>query len=610
MQSYFLDFRPLEKQQWKEQVIKDLKGKPYESLLWKLPEGFELEPYYTAEELKKLSPPTILNPPPTIPGGEPRQWVNLQYLHVQDIESANKQALEALNGGATGLLFDLRTLKDLPDFYVLLKGILLQHCVVSFQVEAVGHQVLVAYLQYVKQQGHRPEELQGFIAFDPLGYLSQTGLMDNDRLREWARMAEMTLVYPALRGVMLDSGTYHNAGASAVQEIAFLLSLTAEYLHRLTELGAAPADVFSNLGFSVALGSRYFVEIAKLRALRLLVAAMAQAYGLKDYAPTDVYIHTYTGRWSKSRLDVNTNLLRNTTEAMSGILGGCNALTVMPHDAVLGKADGFSQRMARNISTILQEEAYLGKVQDPVAGAYYPEILTHKLAEESWELFLALEQEGSYAKLVEKGRMSELIEGTRKLQNFEVAMRRQRIVGVNTYSNPLEELYLPAKLRKIDADGMLLKQLGQADVYEALRERTQHYKNKEGRSPRALLLQFGDPTMRRARAAFAADFLQTAGIVSTEKVLQEDESPIALLSADGPEIIVLCAADEDYNQQVVWLSDQLRQGYSGVLLVAGNPETLAADVKHAAMDGFIHLKSNTIKVLTEVQDKIFFAHEA
>lgn len=610
MQSNFLDFSPIGKQQWKEQVLRDLKDKPYETLLWKLPEGFSLEPYYTAEDVKSLQPLPDLNPGPAYPGAEPREWTNLQYLHVSDAAAANKQALEALNGGATGLFFDLRSLKDLPDFYVLLKGIQLQHCDVSFQVEEVGYKVLLAYLEYAKQQGLTPGQLQGFVAFDPLGYLSQTGLMDNDRLREWARTAELTLSYPTLRGVMLDSGTYHNAGASAVQEIAFLLSLTAEYVHRLTEEGVSPADAFRNIGFSMALGSRYFVEIAKLRALRLLVAGMAHAYDLRDFMPADVYVHAYTGRWSKSRLDVDTNLLRNTTEAMSGILGGCNALTVMPHTAVLGKVDAFSLRMARNICTILKEEAYMGKVKDPVAGAYYPELLTRKLAEEGWKLFLSLEKEGSYTKLVERGRMSELIEGARKQRNTEVALRRQRIVGVNAYSNPLEELHYPSGQVETDADGMLLKQLGQADAFEALRARTQHFRKQEGRLPQALMLQFGDPAMQRARAAFSADFLRTAGFATTEVVLPEGDSPLSVLPAPAPEVLVLCAADGDYNRQVVALADQLRQEYPGVLLVAGNPEALPVDVKHAALDGFIHLKSNAVKVLTEIQDKIFSHHEA
>lgn len=611
MQSLFLDFKSADKKSWKEQVLKDLKGKPYDSLVWKLPEGIEIEPYYTAGELATFShPTTAIIPPATEPGGEPREWANLQYLPVSNAETANAQALEALNGGASGILFDLRPLKELPDFYILLKDISLPHCTVSFQAEEVGHQVLAAYLQYTTQQGLKPEQLQGFIAFDPLGYLSQTGLMDNDRLREWAKTAQLSLGYANLKGVMLDSGTYHNAGANAVQEVAFLLQLTAEYLHRLTELGISPAEAFGNIGFSVALGSRFFVEVAKLRAIRLLVAQMAQAYGLADFTPADVYIHAYTGRWSKSRLDVDTNLLRNTTEAMSGVLGGCNTLSVMPHTAVIDKIDNFSLRMARNICTILKEEAYLGKVVDPIAGAYYPEVLTSRIAEKSWELFMELEDEGGYTKLVEKGRLQKIIEAERKKRNTDIELRRQRVVGANYYTNPAEALSLPDSLYDTDADGVVLRQQGQADAFERLRRRSLGFMKKEGHPPRVLLLQFGDKAMRRARAAFATDFMQTAGFTTTESLLEEGESPLGLLSDQLPEITVFCAADEDYNQQAVWLADQLRQCFSGVLLVAGNPDLLSPDIKNAAIDGFIHLKSNAVRVLTEIQDLIFSPHEA
>ncbi|WP_224999594.1 methylmalonyl-CoA mutase family protein [Cesiribacter sp. SM1] len=612
MQFLFSDFSAADKEQWKKQVLQDLKGKSYDSVLWTLPEGFSLEPYYTAQDIKDGAAAGInLNPPVTEPGAEARQWVNMQYLPVsENVAAANALALEALNGGADGLLFDLRKLKDLPDFHVLLRGVLLEHCTVSFQVEEVGHKVLAAYLQYISHMGLSPGQLQGFIAFDPLGYLSETGLIDNDRLREWAQAAETTLPYPALKGIMLDSGSYHNAGAHAVQEVAFLLSLTAEYMHRLTELGVSPEQAFSNLGYSVALGGRYFVEIAKLRALRYLVTQMAHAYGLENFSDADVYVHAYTGRWSKTRLDVHNNMLRNTTEAMSGILGGCNALTVMPHNALVNKTDSFSLRMARNIGTILRDEAYFGKVNDPVAGAYYPEVLTQKLISESWKLFLQLEKEGDYTKLVEKGRLQEMIKSVRKQRYEDIASRRQRIVGANVYANVADELELPKIAAGATANSLLLKQQGQADAFEALRRRTQEFRRQQGRLPVALLLKFGDPAMSRARAGFADELLKVAGFKIIETYLQAGEAVIDKLSGLLPDVVVLCAADEDYNQQAVWLTDQLRQAFGGVLLVAGNPDQLAPDVKRGALDGFIHLKSNAIQVLTEIQDKTFFTNEA
>ncbi|AHM62117.1 methylmalonyl-CoA mutase, N-terminal domain/subunit [Flammeovirgaceae bacterium 311] len=619
MQFLFSDFSATDKEQWKKQVLQDLKGKSYDNLLWKLPEGFSLDPYYTAKDLAATAkgiaattaPNIDLNPPAAEPGGEPRQWVNMQYLPVSnDAAAANALALEALNGGADGLLFDLRALKDLPDFHVLLKGILLEHCTVSFQVEEVGQKVLTAYLQYISHQGLNISQLQGFIAFDPLGYLSETGLIDNDRLREWAQAAETTLPYPALKGIMLDSGSYHNAGAHAVQEVAFLLSLTAEYMHRLTELGVSPEKAFSNLGYSVALGGRYFIEIAKLRTLRLLVAQMAQAYGLENFKTSDVYVHAYTGRWSKTRLDIYNNMLRNTTEAMSGILGGCNALTVMPHNALVQNADSTSLRMARNICSILREEAYFGKVHDPVAGAYYPEVLTQKMVSESWNLFLELEEEGDYTKLVEKGRLQERIKSVRKQRYEDIASRRQRIVGANAYANAAEELHLPKIAAGATANSLLLKHQGQADAFEAMRRRTQKFYQEQGRLPAALLLLFGDPAMGRARASFADELLRVAGFQILETRLQEGESFLNHQGGLSPEVIVLCAADENYNKQVVWLTDQLRQSYGGVLLVAGNPDQLSPDVKRAALDGFIHLKSNALQALTEIQDKTFFTNEA
>jgi methylmalonyl-CoA mutase len=610
MQSLFSDFGPADKKTWEKQVSQELKGKPAGELAWKLAEGFSLDPYYTADE---VSSTTLLAPLAPEAGGEPRQWANMQLLLVKDAGQANAQALEALNGGATGLYFDLtphERVADMPAFVAqLLKGVLLAHCSLAFRVQEYGSDLMDAYFQLAADQGLQPHELHGFLVQDPLGRLPETGLMDNDNLASWQQAIEASKNYPDFRCLMLDSRIFHNSGATASQELGFLLSLTAEALDRLTDDGLSPQEAFDNLGYSMALGSRYFVEIAKLRALRLLVAQMAWAYGLEGYRPEHLYVHAQTGRWSKTRLDSNTNLLRNTTEAMSGILGGCDALSIVPHDSLLKTPDGFSLRMARNISTILQHEAYLGKVQDPVAGAYYPEQLMQKLMNESWKIFLALEKEGGYARAVERGLIHDWIDAARKERLEAIGARRQRLVGVNAYCNPTEALCLPQADPRAKETRRLLRQQGQADAVEDLRCRTEGFRQREGRLPRALLLQFGNGAMCKARAAFAADFLCIAGIEVKEGLLREEQLE-EQLAEQHPDIVVLCAADEDYNQQAIQLSDQLRQYFGGVLLVAANPELLSPAVKNGALDGFIHLKSNAVALLSEIQEKIFASHEA
>jgi methylmalonyl-CoA mutase len=610
MQSLFSDFGSADKRAWEKQVSQELNGKPAEGLRWKLPEGFSLDPYYTAGEVKSF---TRLAPQAPLPEGEPRQWANMQLLLVKDVALANAQALEALNGGATGLYFDLtphERVGDMVSFVSqLLKGVLLEHCSLAFRVQEFGSDLMDAYFQLAAAQGVAPQQLQGFLVQDPLGRLPETGLMDNDNLASWQQAIEASTAYPNFRCLMLDSRIFHNSGATASQELGFLLSLTAEALDRLTDEGLSPQEAFDNLGYSIALGSRYFVEIAKLRALRLLVAQMAWAYGLENYRPEHLYVHAQTGRWSKTRLDSNTNLLRNTTEAMSGILGGCDALSVVPHDSLLKTPDAFSLRMARNISTILQYEAYLGKVQDPVAGAYYPEQLIQNLLKEGWRVFLELEKEGGYARAVESGLVHDMIDAARKGRLEDISARRQRLVGVNAYCNTAEALCLPQAEAPAKATRRLLRQQGQADAIENLRCRTEGFSQREGRLPRALLLQFGNGAMRKARAAFAAEFLCIAGIEIKEGVLQEERLE-EQISDQQPDIIVLCAADEDYNQQAISLADQLRQHFGGVLLVAANPELLSPEVKKGALDGFIHLKSNAVALLTEIQEKIFASHEA
>ncbi len=202
---------------------------------------------------------------------------------------------------------------------------------------------------------------------------------------------------------------FHNAGATAVQELAFALAAGVD------RLAAGDQDI----AFIFAVGSNYFFEIAKLRAARLLWAQAAEAFG----APSTTHLQARTAIANKSLYDPYTNLLRVTTEALSAVIGGCDSLIVEPFE--------FSERLAANLQLLLKHEAHLDQVADPAAGSYYVEWLTDALAREAWKLFQQVEQQGGFAQ--SQSFIDNAMATSRKALETAVASRRRTLVGVNNY---------------------------------------------------------------------------------------------------------------------------------------------------------------------------------
>ena len=603
----FSNFRAVSKKDWLARLSEDLKDKPYTALQWNTYEGFSLEPYYTRAELFNFDYLKELHNSELAPGnsgsGSPRQWVNNQYIKVKNEKEANSIALKALNSGADGIYFDVSKLQGVK-LELLLNDIQLKYCSVSFLAGNEADKLLSNYLQYAKEKGVQVEELKGIFNFDPVGEIAENGLIDSDHFRSFSAITEKTGKLPNFYGITINTATFHDSGASAVQEIAFGLNIAVAYLHHLTETGMSVADAVGNLCISVSVGTSYFMEIAKIRAFRWLFAKVAQSYGLNTYKPGDLYIHARTDLWSNSMLDPHTNMLRLTTKAMSAILGGCNALTIPAYDHNFAEPSDFSRRISRNISTILKEEAYFDKVADAAAGSYYIETITDQLIHAAWDLFLQVEDKGGFSRAFEKGFIQEEVRRVREQKLQDINLRRQKLVGVNAYAQPEEKLSKSTSPSLPEHEKLLWPQRRGA-AYEKLRQRTEAHIAAGNSRPQALMLQFGDASMRRARAAFAADFLRCAGFATTEAQIQPQSSQLhALLEKNQVNMLVFCASDADYINEVAELADYIRKFHSGLLFVAGRPDALQG-VKNAAIDGFIHLKSDALDLLSEIQDKLF-----
>ena len=363
----------------------------------------------------------------------------------------------------------------------------------------------------------------------------------------------------------------HEAGATAVEELGFAI---AEAVECLTEIVRdKPVDeAAEEIDFVFAAGPSYFIEIAKLRAARLLWKQALAAFGAKE--PADACITVRTPARNKSVYDRHTNLLRAATESLSAVIGGCDALYVEPF--------GFDGHLAVNIQRILKEEANIDAVADPAGGSYYVETLTDSIARAAWKVFQQVEAEGGYSKAEAAGSIEKALEASREARAKALSSRRKTLVGVNSYPNLMEK---ESEMQTPEESGRL------AEPFEKIRRRTIDNAKKARRYPRVLLLTRGDVKMRGARSNFALNFFGCAAfeIETSDKYADTDA-----------DLIVLCSSDPEYLD----FAREVCPKVDVPVLVAGNPKDQIEELEAAGVKGFIHVLSDAAAVLAEWQDNI------
>ena len=270
---------------------------------------------------------------------------------------------------------------------------------------------------------------------DMIYHLVRTGSWLMDEIEDVKTYLEVFTGEIGTKNLGVDGTAYHEAGASAVFELACILSHLNEYLNLLSEKNLLDDGLMQKISVKVAIGPDYFMEIAKLRALRIILSNLGQAYGLKADKGIDVY--AVNSLMNYSSVDVNTNILRATTACMSAVIGGCDHLEIHPHDRLTEGIHEFGQRIARNLQLMMKHEAHLDKVLDPGAGSYYIETLTRQIGEKSWAEFKKIEADGGLIKSFRQGRIQTIIGEMARKRLEEVRLGDQVLIGINKYK--LEE---------------------------------------------------------------------------------------------------------------------------------------------------------------------------
>ena len=444
----FEQFPPVSTKEWMDKIISDLKGADFnDKLVWKTNEGFDVKPFYRSEDFDQL-PVTSVKPGefPFIRGTRKNgnNWLIRQSIDVKDYSAANRKALEILMKGVNSIGFVIKDPESITgqNIEVLLQDIHFEGAEVNFLSNGKAKELLGFIIDAARKDGIDISAIRGSIEADPLGRLMINGnicIPVESGLDYLASLVEDASQLPHFRAVRVNGANFTNAGTDIVKEVAFTLSMANEYMSQLTERGISSDLAASKICFSFGIGSNYFFEIAKLRAARLVWSAVVSAYKPDMEESCVMEILSTTGKWNKTLFDPYVNLLRTQTEVMSAVLGGADSIIVEPFDIVFRQPDEFSERIARNQQLLLKEEAYFDKTADPAGGSYYIEILTSKIADYSWKLFVEIEEQGGFLSALKSGLIQNMIKDSVKKRKNDISRKKEILLGTNKYPD-LNEL--------------------------------------------------------------------------------------------------------------------------------------------------------------------------
>lgn len=658
----FEEFPPVSTEEWEEVIKRDLRGADYkEKLKWDTGEGIDILPFYRKENL-----PDDRAKEPIRAGLKENKWSICCAVFDQDVVKANKTALNALQHGADALQFEIKikstsgmlggdlegtSVQTQQEFNTLLRDIKPESTRLIFD-SAMASPIMLAMLKNMQEGNITQPVISAVFSYDPFGYVAQKGQFPKREellKNEIIDLVRNTQSAKNIRPLCADARLWHNAGGTIVHELGLSLAAASEYMALLTDNGFKAGTAAEAINFMTATGSKYFPEIAKFRALRLLWNQLLEAYEVEKEVPA--YVHAETSVWNKTVFDPYVNMLRSTTEGMSAAIGGIDSLTIHPFDRVFEQPDNFSERIAKNTQIIMQEEAYFDKVTDPAAGSYYIEKLTDKIAGKAWALFQEIEQEGGLLKSLQNGTVQTSIESAQKHRDREIATRGRIFVGTNQYPNPDEVSrkgkessggYSTVSLKNNDYDfaldsenkeiihaicealsegaaiGDLIPKLFQEDwskhnyrtietyrgskAFEELRLATENHEH----TPTVLTLPLGDKKMRKARSTFTTNFFGCVGYHIEDPIgFESTEEAINAVKAKEPDIIVICSSDENYKQLVPKLCEGIGSlQKKPITVLAGYPKDRVEEFRQAGIDEFIHAKCNVLETLEKFHQKL------
>ena len=688
------EFTPPTDEEWKAACEALLKGAPFEKKMFtKTYEGITFDPMYTRKHTEDILPKGVMpgmgdylrgvdaagyiGKPwgiaqacdETLPAEnnellrhENDKGATIYHIVLDTASRAGVDARQAEKVGDTGT-----SVTTVEDMHVLLTGLDPAKFPLYVYTGANAVPLLALVAAARRAAGEDMKNVRGIVGADPIGALVTDGKLPAsldsyyDSLAAAARWA--TVNAPHLRTVFVRSDVYSSGGANDVQEVAAVLAAATAYLRALCERGLTIDAAASQIAFAFSMGANFFLQIAKLRAVRPLWAQIVKAFGGNAEAQK-MRIHARPALFFKTVYDPYVNMLRNTTEIFSGVVGGIDSFESAPFDEPIRKGDEFSRRIARNVQIMLQEEFGLLQPIDPAGGSWAVETLTRQMKEKIWAAFQGIEKEGGIAAALRAGTVQEGIAKVLADRFKNADLRRDRIVGNNMYPNMTETLLetraedtaalkaqrtkdIEAYLSDIDtkhrdealaafkADGSVQNAVEAAlagatiaelmaaltagkgaetvaaiaphrwsERFEALRRRTEDYKAAKDDNVKIFLANMGPIPQHKARADFTTGFLQVGAfeVLGNDGFKTVDEAAEAA-RASGADAVVICSTDATYPEIVPALAPKLHKvlPQARVFLAGAAPKDLLETYKEAGIDEYISVRANCYEILEGLQ---------
>ncbi|WP_335527598.1 methylmalonyl-CoA mutase family protein [Bacillus sp. JJ1532] len=585
---------------WEQKAEEALKGKPVNSLNTNTYENIKLKPLYTKEDFDNEKASQLPGQPDYRRGFNSlgylsQEWkVAQKIIVVQEGESLREALLTSLEKGQSAIAINADKV-TIEEFMSLIEGL---YSKFPFSIEINEKQI--EFLAELSKLSNC-EKISGYIAMDPLAVTALNGTaVKKASYDKFANIIQSTnSSMPNLRTILVNSSVYNHAGANAIQELALALSTGVHHVQELHNQGLKLDTIFSKMVFKFSIGANFFMEIAKLRAARLLWNKVTEAYGLNSQVHSMV-ITAETAAFTKTVFDPYVNILRAGNEAFAAVLGGIQYLHVSPFNEPEGRSTPFSERIARNTQLILKHEAHLEKVIDPAGGSWYIERLTEELAEKAWALFQEIEDQDGIEKCLASGWVKAQIAEVLAKRSEDIFTRKKSVIGTNVYANLSDS---PLQLNEsANANQVGIPQVRLSEPFEQLRKLAERI-GKAGNKPAAGLICLGELKAHKARKDFIIGFLAPGGVYAYESSnIVELEQAVQFVIKSNLKHYVICGTDKQYDESGIEIISLIKEKRPDVkLYLAGLP---AADKQEqyrlAGVDQFIHLRSNCFEILSSL----------
>ncbi len=680
------DFSDPSREDWRKEVDKVLKGAPYEKVLrTQTVEGITLEPIYTKEDVEGLAiTENIPGYPPYVRSSEiygkvKNGWEIAQELDICNVEEWNQVLLQDLMKGQTTVRFSLDELSrystkpteenkenlgvhGLPIFlYDDLKKALKDIALDQVRLDISAYDSSLAILGMLKNLSEEREidlnSITGSVSMDPIYSLVSNGSLCtswSEMMDEMAEACRFVLKHAkGIKTISVDATIWNQSGSSAVEDLAFAFSTAVNYINEMLDRGLTIDEITPQFIFSFGIGSNMFMEIAKLRAARLIWSQIIEQYE-GNAESQKIYIHAKTSQYNKTWYDPWVNVLRTTTESFSAIIGGCDSLNVTPFDCIIGQSDEFSRKIARNQQIILLEESHLNAVIDPAGGSWYIESLTQQLAEKAWELFRETENKGGMLEALKQGFPQSKVNSSQQYRYNNLATRKSIMIGSSMFANQNEKPIIKESTDKTELFNSLLKRFanrGQVNLtnglfsgisealkqgldiveinksirngklsdisiealkethltkeLESVRKTVEEYNKINSVPAKAFFASVGSFLQLKLRSDFVANFILPSGIiVENNQAFETAELAIEAVKASKALMAVIVATDDDYPQIVPIMAERMKAENPNIIVaLAGYPKEQIEAYKNSGVDIFIHLKANLLETYQDIIKK-------